>query len=305
MFKLPSQFPTSEDSIEVLTDYFEFECIKFGEISILRELNKLLLQNDEILIEGTEDETDEALIKAEEIAQEMQRRQLICDFKYPFILQNNGYNLIIQRDTLSYWVYLYLLFSTRLNMNTHKNHDAIDGTKILERLSAVVAQSYFGERSQSLVFGTAVQGGFELKVNDLCRRIGEGKQFINRDSKSAIQQDDKLDVVVWLDFQDKRWSKVIGFGQCKTGTTFDDQATIELQPDDFCAKWFLDTPVVTPIKMFFCSQYYPLDDYSKARNAGLVFDRMRMMDCLPKQIDEELYMQIVSWCSGVIHFLQN
>lgn len=305
MFKLPSQFPTSEDSIEVLTDYFEFECIKVGEISILRELNKLLLQNDEILIEGTEDETDGALSKAEEIAQEIQRRQLISDFKYPFILQNSGYNLIIQRDTLSYWVYVYLLFSTRLNMNAHKNHNGIDGTKILERLSAVVAKSYFGERSQSLVFGTALHGGFESKVNDLCKQIGEGKQFINRESKSAIQQDDKLDVVVWVDFHDKRWSKVIGFGQCKTGTTFDDQATIELQPDDFCAKWFRDTPVVKPIKMFFCSQYYPLDDYSKVRNGGLVFDRMRMMDCLPREIEEDLYHQIINWCTGVFRFLQS
>ena len=107
-----------------------------------------------------------------------------------------------------------------------------------------------------------------------------------------------------MDFQDKRWSKVIGFGQCKTGTTFDDQATIELQPDDFCAKWFLDTPVVMPVKMFFCSQYYPLDDYSKARNAGLVFDRMRMMDCLPLQIEEDLNQQIISWCTGALAFLQ-
>ena len=304
MFKLPSTIPHTEDAIEVLTDYLEYECIKAGKISLLREIKKLAFQNDEMLIEGTEDESDVASNKIEEITQEMGRRREFSGSKYPFILQNQGYNLTIERDTLPYWVYTYLLLSTRLNMKDNKKHNGIDGTQILENLSAIVSKNYFGERSQSLVFGTAAQGGFKEKVNDLCKKIGEGKQFVNRNSSSASQNDDKLDVVVWTDFRDKRWSKFIGFGQCKTGTTFDDQDAIELQPDGFCAKWFHTIPVVKPIKLFFCSQYYPLDDYSKAKNAGLVFDRMRIMDFLPAQIDDVLDERIVSWCKGALRFLE-
>ncbi|TAE41691.1 MAG: hypothetical protein EAZ70_00130 [Runella slithyformis] len=303
MFKLPAQIPTPEDSIEVLADYLEFECIKDGNVAILGKINQLLLQNDEILIEGVEDETDEALAKIEAIAQEIQRRQEISRYQYPFVLSNNGYTLTVRRDKLAYWVYVYLLLSTRLNMNTHKVWNHIDGTEILEQLSAIVAQNYFGTRSQSLVFGTAAAGGFEKKINDLCQKIGEGKKFEKRDKLPITQKDDRLDVVVWTDFTDKRWSKLIGFGQCKTGTTFDDQATIELQPDQFCQKWFLDSPVVAPVKMFFCSQYYPLDTYSKSTNAGLVFDRMRIMDFLPAQIDLNLEKKIVSWCTAAIDFV--
>lgn len=304
MFKLPSQIPTPEDSIEVLADYLEFECIKDGEISLLREINQLLLQNDEILIDGIGDETDEALAKTDEIAQEMQRRYEVSGHKYPFRLENNGYTLITQRNELPYWIYVYLLLSTRLNMKDHKVWNGIDGTEILEELGAIIAQNYFGERSQSLVFGTATAGGFAEKVNDLCKKIGEGRRFEKRDKLPITQKDDKLNVVVWTDFKDKRWSKFIGFGQCKTGTTFDDQATIELQPNQFCQKWFLDSPVVAPVKLFFCSQYYPLNAYPKSTNAGLIFDRMRIMDFLPAQINPNLEKRIIDWCTGAIKFIR-
>lgn len=305
MFKLPTPLPTSEDTIEILTDYIEYECVRYGRVSLLRSVKNLLLQNDELLIEGIIDETDEALAKIEEITQEIQRRSVCCLGKYPFLLQNSGYNIAVNRNTESYWVYLYLLLSTRLNMKSNKVHNGIDGTKLLEQLSAIVAKSYFGERSKSIVFGTAISGSFEKKVEDLCRNIGEGKKFINRSNIPVIQQDDKLDVVVWTDFQDKRWSKIIGFGQCKTGTSFDDQATIELQPDQFCKKWFLDDPIVMPVKMFFCSQHYPLNEYSKSMNGGLIFDRLRLMDFLPEQINTELHDQIVSWCNGALNSLKN
>ncbi|TAE97928.1 MAG: hypothetical protein EAZ80_06920, partial [Runella slithyformis] len=54
---------------------------------------------------------------------------------------------------------------------------------------------------------------------------------------------------------------------------------------------------------FFFSLYYPLDTYSKSTNAGLVFDRMRIMDFLPAQIDLNLEKKIVSWCTAAIDFV--
>jgi hypothetical protein len=304
MFKLPSQIPTADDSIETLTDYLEFECVKEGEISFFSKIKQLLLSNDEITIQGTEDETDEAYKKMDEITQEIERRKNVSDGHYPFELHENGYKLVVQHDTLGYWVYLYLLLSTRLNMKADKIHNNIDGTKVLEYLSAEVVRVYFGERSQSFVFGTAEEGSFAQKIKDLCAKIGEGGGFVKRGEARISQKDDKLDVVVWIDFQDKYWSKLIGFGQCKTGTTFDDQDTIELQPDDFCKKWFVDLPIVRPLKMFFCSQNYPIHNYSKVVNAGLVFDRMRLMSLLPSQINPTLLNQIQSWCIGALDFLQ-
>lgn len=305
MFKLPSQIPTLEDSVEVLADYLEFECIKDGRISLLGEINKLLLSNDEILVQGIEDETDQALAKTEEISQEIERRTKASD-AYPFKLQRGGYSLEVVRATTEYWIYVYLLLSTRLNMNAHKRHKDIDGTQLLEYLSAEVVKSYFGKRSQSMVFGTAVQGGFKEKIDDLCFRIGEGVGYKGRGKMTGSPKDDKLDVVVWVDFKDKYWSKLIGFGQCKTGTTFDDQATIELQPRAFCDKWLIDAPAIEPIKMFFCSQNYPIGDYSKVKNAGLVFDRMRIMDCLiADEFSDNLSQEITAWCTEALAFIQN
>ncbi len=303
MFKSSFTTLTSQSSFQDLTDYFEFQCIKAGEISIHSEINKLLLTNDEIQIEGIKDETDEAFDKVEEITQEIQRRQEVSGGTYPFALSQKGYVLSVEPNTLPYWVYVYLLFSTQLNMKTHKIWNSIDGTKILENLSALVVKNYFGERSRSLVFGTATSGGFTEKVNDLCKKMGEGNHFESHGNSPVSQQDDKLDVVVWIDFSDQKQSKFIGFGQCKTGTTFDDQATIELQPKQFCQKWFRTMPVVEPFKIFFCSQNYSMD-YSKLVNAGLVFDRLRIMDFLPSQIDEKLSSQIKSWCEAVVNELK-
>jgi hypothetical protein len=302
MFKLPSQIPTIEDSVETLTDYLEFECIKEGRLSVLTKIKKLLLSNDEILIEGTEDESDEALAKIEEISQEIQRRQADSSGKYPFLLQNNGYTLVIVQDAACYWVYVYLLLSTRLNMKSSRTHNEIDGTQLLEHLSASVAKNHFGHRSQSWVFGTATKGNFQEKVNLLCKKIGEGKHFDNHGNMRVEQNDDKLDIVVWIDFQDKLSSKFTAFGQCKTGTTFDDKETIELQPSDFCKKWFRSMPVVDPVKLFFCSQSFP-PSYSKLVNAGIVFDRTRIMDCLPSELDSELHQQMQNWCEGALNFL--
>ncbi|WP_028523530.1 hypothetical protein [Runella limosa] len=305
MFKLPSQIPTLEDSVEVLTDYLEFECIKDGRISLLGKINKLLFQNDEVLVQGIEDETDQALAKTEEISQEIERRAMISE-AYPFKLERGGYRLDVVNNTSEYWVYVYLLLSTRLNMNAHKKHSDIDGTELLEYLSAEVVKNYFGVHSQSMVFGTAVQGGFKEKINDLCTQIGEGAGYKGRGKITGSPKDDKLDVVVWVDFKDKYWSKLIGFGQCKTGTTFDDQATIELQPRAFCEKWLIDTPVIEPIKMFFCSQNYPIVDYSKVKNAGLVFDRMRIMDCLTVDtLPDSLHKKITMWCTEALAFIQD
>ncbi|HAO50819.1 MAG TPA: hypothetical protein DCR35_16850, partial [Runella sp.] len=126
MFKLPAQIPTLEDAVEVLTDYLEFECIKDGRISLLGEINKLLLSNDEVLVQGIEDETDQALAKTEEISQEIERRTKASD-AYPFKLQRGGYSLEVVSSTTEYWVYVYLLLSTRLNMSAHKRHNDIDG----------------------------------------------------------------------------------------------------------------------------------------------------------------------------------
>lgn len=78
--------------------------------------------------------------------------------KYPFIKHRKGYRLSISSYNQYHWVYVYLLLSTRLNMLANKVWRGIDGTEILEELSAIIAKSYFGDRAKSIIFGTVVAG---------------------------------------------------------------------------------------------------------------------------------------------------
>ncbi len=299
MFKLPHTIPTSNSNINELTDYFEWRCIVDGSVSLNDGLKPIALINDEINNEGINSESDQLLAMLDDILNEFQRRSSFSNNRYPFEVQKHGYRLSIKKNHIAYWVYVYLLLCTRLNMKTSSIWNKIDGTLLFEELSAEVARNYFGERAESFVFGTSTLGGFQKKVSDLCLALGEGQGFSSHGSNSVTANDDKLDVVVWKSFSDKQFSKLIGFGQCKTGTSWDDGATIELQPADFCKKWFINSTIEDPVKMFFCSQYFPLSNYQKAINAGIVFDRFRILDFLPK-LDKKFSSKIEIWCKLAI-----
>ena len=303
MFKVPNTLPTKSASVEEFTDFIEWECIKNGQVAVRDVLKPILFINDEIDFDGIEDEGDILLNKMDDVLMEMDRRMKASNKKYPFIAKNKGYTIEVKNMGINYWIYSYLLFSTRLDMNKNKVFLNIDGTKILENLSSLIAKQYFGQRAESLVFGTAADMVlFGDRVNFICKRTGEGHSFLNRNNNRPRAQDDKLDIVVWKNFSDGHRSKMIGFGQCKTGTSWDDQATIELQPIDFCEKWMRDTPIHSPLKMFFSSQYFPLDLYSKAKNAGIVFDRFRILDYMPTNIPKLLLNEIVTWAQEAIEF---
>ncbi len=300
MFKLPNSLPTKTSDVEELVDFVEWECIRQKDVSIQTVLKPIFYTSDELKIMGVEDDTDVIINRLDDISVEIDRRRIATNGRYPFSNDKNGYRLSIKKYDHYCWVYIYLLLSTRLNMLTNKVFRNIDGTGILEELSAIVAKSYFGDRADSKVFGTAEEGSFAQKVNEMCSAIGEGHSFLNRDSSTPSAKDDKLDVVVWKNFNDKSRSKLLGFGQCKTGTSWDDASTIELQPLDFCSKWLRDVPVSIPVKLFFSSQYFPLDNYSKSKNAGIVFDRFRILDYLPEEFDQDMLTKITLWCKAAI-----
>ena len=158
---------------------------------------------------------------------------------------------------------------------------SIDGTQLFEKLAAEVAREYFGDRSKSLVFGAkSDSSNFELKVNDLCDQIREGGGFVSTDLDDTNVKDGKLDVVVWKPFTDGLPGKLVGFGQCKTGTHYRDSIT-QLQPDAFCSKWMHRDPAVPLVRMFFVAEALALSEGSRRNmsiDAGLLFDRCRIID---------------------------
>lgn len=306
MFRLPAGIPSNTASVDELTDFLECECIRSdrGRISVLSIASPILIGSDETDIDGVDDDYDRLLMKTDEVLTEVDRRKAAANNNYPFRALGNGLTLE-DENSVVYWTYCYLLFCTRFNMQAHRMMAGVDGSLLFEKFSASVAKEYFGNRAEAMVFGTAQQQQFIAKVNELCRVIGEGFAFENRDRVSPTHvKDDKLDVVVWKSFADRHVSKLIGFGQCKTGTTWrHDNSLTQLRPASFCQKWFRSMPAHVPAGMFFVADTFYIDTwYSKASDAGIVFDRFRLMDYLPdnEEFKNEVLADLMLWTSEAI-----
>lgn len=301
-YKIPN-LPGSKAYIEEKADFWEVQSIvKSGEfisqLSISRTLAKEL---DEIKHDGIESEEDFLEGNLEEVFQQLKNRINHCGSGYPFefgrtsmrLLENEVYST--KKD-----IYLYLLLCTRLNMKNKKIFNDVDATLLFEKLCAQVAKNYFGSNANSLVFGTAEVGNFESKIKDLIEKIGEGDAFKNPNNNIPTKNDDGIDVVVWKEFADKRIGKLIGFGQCKTGTTWQDQVK-KLNPSHFCENWLVEKPVFPPIPIvFICDTLNIEKNFVSDQRGLLLFNRFRIMEYLPDELDEELLSDIRKWLEGAL-----
>lgn len=194
-----------------------------------------------------------------------------------------------------------MLLSTRLNMNSDRMQAGIDGTTLLEEISAEGLRCYLGDgRAKSMIFGTSAgSANFAGRVTALCKDIGEGFQFRNNQNLPMDVKDDKLDVVAWIPFADAKSSKIIVFGQCKTGTAWTQQLC-HLQPDAFIKKW-IDTPFTyDPARAYLLSEAVDRSRWAGyAIDGGLLFDRCRLVDCC-SQIDQALLERVVDWSTAAL-----
>lgn len=298
MFKWPG-VPSPRAPIHELADFAELTCWQYNRASAT-ELSRLLgrLEDNEYP-DGVEEE-DEADGDVEMAYEEIERRQEACGHGYPFAIGVNGQTLQANQDANAKQViYKYLLLATRLDMRK-STFAGIDGTRLFERLSAEVARGYFGKRAESLVFGArAGSSNFETRINDLCRRLEEGGKYSNTAPRGMRPQDDKLDVVVWKSFIDRFPGKLIGFGQCKTGTNWRNSIS-QLRPDAFIKNWIQPALPVTPVRMFFVSEALKMlkdERYYLATNGGLIFDRCRVID-FSGGVSYDLMNDVTKWTAA-------
>jgi hypothetical protein len=295
MFKLPGT-PSSRAHPHELADYAEWVCWRdngTSQTALSQDLGRL----DENDYTGGVPEEEEIPRIVGEAFKEIERRNTACRNGYPFALGRKGYTLLTDQEGESHKhiIYKYLLLATRLNMKDNRSHSGIDGAGLFEELAAEATRSYFGSRSESHVFGTSAEdSNFAAKVDELCQLIQEGIRFETKNQAPPLEKDGKLDVVVWIPFPDGMPGKLIAFGQCKTGTDYKDKLT-QLQPDSFCNSWFYSSPVLTPLRMFFVAEALPQDHwYSTASNAGLLFDRSRIVDCCD-DLSADVLAKVATW----------
>ncbi len=207
---------------------------------------------------------------------------------YPFELM--GKNTVLQRkppvppDTDAGLLYLFLLVLSRSNMgSTARARNAIDPTKVFERLCADVLKDFWGGQSahsDSLVFGTAHAGGqrnFESHINQLCNFLQEGMGWKNG-ARSPGAGVGKLEIVVYRRFCDKRPVSLVGFAQCKTGIHWREHLT-KLQPSGFCHNYMTNPLVVEPMRIYMVPHRIVANRWDEdSRAGGLLFDRCRIVN---------------------------
>ncbi|RYG49171.1 MAG: hypothetical protein EOO01_12715 [Chitinophagaceae bacterium] len=298
MFRLPFA-PSPKAKTHELADFVEWTCWRDGTYSA-RAANTALNQiDDNFENEGCDDDSDINEQNLDEVFIELERRNKACAGGYPFQLNKLGSflrHIDIDDAEPRYIVYRYLLMGTRLNMSINATHAGLRGDVLMEHLGAHIMKNYLGsKRSQSMVFGTAEEGGFAAKVDDLCSALGEGGGFKNQDEGTIYPNDGKLDVVTWTPFADGKPSKLIVFTQCKTGTSWYDEVT-KTRPDAFFYNWTKNRTIChDAIRAFAVSESaYPKrwGDFSK--QGGIFLDRCRLVD-YAEDLKEEMVNQLKTW----------
>lgn len=304
-FKLPT-YPSPQAGVHELADYAEFVALIRNTCSA-RDVQSYLGRIDDNAYNVGIDDSD---LDNENLSNgmmfELLHRSEACGGGYPFLLSRSGTKLEKSFDCSEsrHWIYVYLLFATRLNMQTRKIKQGIDGTGLLERLSAFVLRRHLGmDRARSVVFGTSAGGSFPEKVRRLCREIKEGGDFQHVDTGTVDANDDSLDVVGWIPFSDNKPAKLSIFGQCKSGTSWEEAKT-ELQPVAFTRRWLSRQFVIDPLRAFFVAESADRSHWSgTALYAGLLFDRCRIVD-FSDGMDSELMVDIKAWTQAAIDELK-
>jgi hypothetical protein len=304
-YKLPD-IPSPQATQCELADYLEMSCLldlshKYSVIAAYRKLIPSLDGNDP---GGIESEEDQVILDMEDVLNVIQDRNLWCSGKYPFEIVHGG-SIKTKRSTLSDvdYVYLFLLFATRLNMKDDKVQAKIDGTLLFEEICEVIAQQYFGARSKALLLGTAAGASFDQKITKLINTIKQGEGQRKRADGRGKTKDGGIDIVVVNAFSDERIGKLIGFGQCKTGVHWEGEISL-LQPKTFVNDHLLDSNNLDPVAMFFVAEERLVEFTANAGHTDVFFTRCRIMDFLPDIIPLSVMSQIKPWVDAASKMLQ-
>lgn len=296
--------PNSQDPASIVADYIELQCIlSKGPVSAYTLRSLFSMSDDEIKNDGVESSDDFSIDTLEDGIKECEQRASFCSENYPFNVSSSSIEPHAS-DDLNKEIYQFLLLSTRLNMNTQSVQAGHDATQLFEELCAKVAAEYFGQHSRSIVFGTAVAGTFKDKVERVINKLHLTSSFRTPQGSTGRQKDAAVDVIVWIPFADKKDSQLIAIGQCKTGTHWEGMLT-SMQPDVFFGSHFTGNPFADVERLFFVSESYGMDRWEeRSRKAGIMFDRTRIMEFIPSNLDAGLMKRITEWNQSALAYAE-
>lgn len=284
MLELPSKDPTSP---LLLADWLEISALLSPDHnSSWGDLERVLRRA--AFSECSDDEAVER--KVLDTFDELEQRSISSSEAYPFTLDYGV--LTVKRDWRSYATYTFCLC-----ISYFKLKETAIAPKLFEQLSCLAAKQYL--RGQVIGFGAPrkeLPRGFADAVTEMCSRLREGERF--RPQPELDRQDDTLDLVAWIDFEDKLPSKIILFGQCAAGQNWEDKLG-ELNPSAFCSQWMQKDPLLPPLRSFFMPHRVERTKWELvARKGGILFDRCRIAYWAHKEQTD--YQQHIGWIENTL-----
>jgi hypothetical protein len=277
--------------VEAHADWLEFCCLQ-GEakrVSWSDHQRDLRLGSEGEGVEGAEfDDRTEALLT--DVVEELEARTKACGTEgtYPFRVDPNGLDRLGPGVGS---VYEFLLLLSFLGPGA-------SGARIFEDLSLAAALRYLCADAvvpSGLAFGFPRRigpAGFRAAVEDLCRKLGEGGGCQD-EPEVGRQKDAHLDLVVWSRFPDGHSSQLIAMGQCAAGEDWFEKIH-ELRPGEWCRLWLKHPPLIDPVGCYFVPHRLERQQWRRASQAGIVFDRCRISWLVPV-VPQDLVERIDGW----------
>lgn len=287
-----------------IADYIEFCALKNsdGTCSLAGLRAALSAPEDEIDISGTEEGDDAVLNKLSEALNRNSERNSIFGC-YPFTINKNSLSCKNELTSKEAY-YIFLLLANRLNMQTENVQGGLNATNLFERLCRCVTSEYLGRHCKCEVFGTSVNSSFEIKVNDILRKMDFPGHFEEPFGGTGRHKDGGIDIIAWIPFEDKKDSQLIALGQCKTGSNWEPL----LKKTDFFSTYTTYTPYVNPIYFFFVTEDFGKYKWKeRSTAAGVLFDRRRIIECIPadiSSIDARLDADIHTWVTAALQYIR-
>jgi hypothetical protein len=310
-FRLPA-IPTWDcDSPVEIADWWEIEALRAtNQSASLNDLRAGIARQSETDPSGDAEADIEEESRFDFSIAEVKYRISGCNTAYPFEFKADSERVLLVKQAApnnqNWWLYVFLLLATRLNMNTRRTFADIDGTLLFEEVCEVALKAICGPRFMSHRFGTSSgQGNFPNKLKGFFAALREFELRTDREIPNH-GGDDGLDIALWNTFS---WSgadvppqgKLVLLAQCKTGTSWDKADLQRLHPTSFFDKWMSPSPLGATARAFMVSGRVDGNEWEDChRDGGLFFDRCRIVDYAAGQLPDVLFARVRAWTEGAI-----
>jgi hypothetical protein len=312
-FRLPA-LPTYDcDSPVEIADLWEVVAVlSNSKKASLNDLRAIIRRQAESDPDSDAEEDIEEESRFDFATDEIRYRIAACGLNnYPFCFAQNSERVIELKVAIAperSLLYLFLLLTTRLNMNTCRIFNQVDGPLLFEEVCEVALKKIWSDRVCSHRFGTSSgQGNFPNKLESFFNNL---REFTLRTDRIIPNHggDDGLDLAVWNSFtweganpiQTPR-GKLILLAQCKTGTSWDKADLQRLQPINFFENWMQHTPLGQTARVFMASSRIDMREWEDHhRYGGLFFDRCRIVDYAAGHLPNDVFQKLQSWTEGAV-----